>query len=158
MSNVVYYTPEGLQKLKDELHYLETVERKKCTEAVAEAREKGDLSENAEYDAAREAQSLLELRISQLKELIANARILDESQIDTGKVSILTTVYLLNLKTKGEVKYTLVPEKEADFKKGKISVESPIGKALIGKKKGEIVEVKVPAGIITFEILNITLE
>jgi transcription elongation factor GreA len=158
MSNVVYYTPEGLQKLKDELHYLETVERKKCTEAVAEAREKGDLSENAEYDAAREAQSLLELRISQLKELIANARILDESQIDTGKVSILTTVYLLNLKTKVEVKYTLVPEKEADFKKGKISVESPIGKALIGKKKGETVEVKVPAGIITFEILNITLE
>jgi transcription elongation factor GreA len=158
MSNVVYYTQEGLQKLKDELHYLETVERKKCTEAVVEAREKGDLSENAEYDAAREAQAMLELRISQLKELISNARILDESQIDTSKVSILTTVKIKNIKSGAQLKYTLVPEKEADLKKGKISVDSPIAKALLGRVCGEKVEVNVPAGLIQLEILEITFE
>ncbi|MCX8079900.1 MAG: transcription elongation factor GreA [Bacteroidia bacterium] len=158
MNNTVYYTQEGLQKLKEELHLLETVERKKCTEAVAEAREKGDLSENAEYDAAREAQAMLELRISQLKELISNARVLDESQIDTSKVSILTTVKIKNIKNGAQLKYTLVPEKEADLKKGKISVDSPIAKALLGKKKGDKVEVQVPAGLMQLEILEITFE
>lgn len=154
---VGYYTEEGLQKLKAELHQLETVERKKCTAAVAEARDKGDLSENAEYDAAREAQALLEVRISKLKDIIANARLVDESLIDLSKVSILTTVKIKNIKNGATMKYTLVAESEADLKAGKISVDSPIGKGLLGKKVGETAEVQVPAGKVTFEIVEITI-
>jgi len=152
-----YYTEEGLQKLRGDLHYLETVERKQATNAVAEARDKGDLSENAEYDAAREAQALLELKISKLKEVIANARIIDESKLDLSKVSILTTVKIKNTKNNAVMKYTLVAESEADLKIGKISVDSPIGKALLGKKVKDKVDVKAPAGNITFEVIEITL-
>jgi transcription elongation factor GreA len=153
---VGYYTEEGLQKLKTELHHLETVERRKCTAAVAEARDKGDLSENAEYDAAREAQALLEVRIAKLKEVIANARLVDDSQLDLSKVSILTTVKIKNTANGAVMKYTLVAENEADLKAGKISVDSPIGKGLLGKKVGEKTDVQVPAGKITFEIVEIT--
>jgi transcription elongation factor GreA len=153
---VGYYTEEGLQKLKTELHQLETVERRKCTAAVAEARDKGDLSENAEYDAAREAQALLEVRIAKLKEVIANARLVDDSQLDLSKVSILTTVKIKNTANGAVMKYTLVAENEADLKAGKISVDSPIGKGLLGKKVGEKTDVQVPAGKITFEIVEIT--
>lgn len=152
-----YYTEEGLQKLKDELHQLETVDRRNATSAVAEARDKGDLSENAEYDAAREAQALLELKISKLKEVIANARIVDESKLDLSKASILTTVKIKNIKNNATMKYTLVAESEADLKSGKISVDSPIGKALLGKKVKDKVDVTVPAGVMTFEIIEISL-
>ncbi len=152
-----YYTEEGLQKLKDELHHLETVERRNATNAVAEARDKGDLSENAEYDAAREAQALLELKISKLKEVIANARIVDETKIDLSKASILTTVKIKNIKNNATMKYTLVAESEADLKSGKISVDSPIGKALLGKKVSDKVDVQVPAGLMTFEVIEISL-
>ena len=154
---VGYYTEEGLQKLKAELHYLETVERKKCTAAVAEARDKGDLSENAEYDAAREAQGLLEVRIGKLKEVISNARLVDESLLDLSKVSILTTVKIKNKNNGAIMKYTLVAESEADLKAGKISVDSPIGKGLLGKKVGQTADVQVPAGKVTFEIIEITI-
>jgi len=154
---VGYYTDEGLQKLKAELHYLETVERKKCTAAVAEARDKGDLSENAEYDAAREAQGLLEVRIGKLKEVISNARLVDESLLDLSKVSILTTVKIKNKNNGAIMKYTLVAESEADLKAGKISVDSPIGKGLLGKKVGQTADVQVPAGKVTFEIIEITI-
>ncbi|MBK6522769.1 MAG: transcription elongation factor GreA [Bacteroidia bacterium] len=152
-----YYTEEGLQKLKDELHNLESVERKAATNAVAEARDKGDLSENAEYDAAREAQALLELKIGKLKEVIANARIVDETKLDLSKASILTTVKIKNTKNNATMKYTLVAESEADLKSGKISVDSPIGKALLGKKVKDKVDVTVPAGLVTFEIIEISL-
>ena len=152
-----YYTEEGLQKLKDELHHLRTFERKAATQAIVEARDKGDLSENAEYDAAREAQALLELRIAKLEDVIANARIVDESKIDLSKVSILTTVKIKNLNNGAAMKYTLVAENEADLKLGKISVDSPIGKALLGKKVGEKVDVQVPAGKVTFEVSEITI-
>lgn len=157
MANVGYYTEEGLQKLKDELQQLEVVERKKCTAAVAEAREKGDLSENAEYDAAREAQALLEVKIAKLKDVIANARLVDESQIDISKVSILTTVKIKNLKNNATMSYTLVAENEADLKSAKISVDSPIGKGLLGKRVGDKVDISVPAGVIPFEIVSISL-
>ncbi|MGZ3884599.1 MAG: transcription elongation factor GreA [Bacteroidia bacterium] len=157
MANIGYYTEEGLQKMKDELHALESVERKKCTQAVAEAREKGDLSENAEYDAAREAQALLEVKIAKLKDVIVNARLVDESQLDLSKVSILTTVKIKNLKNNATMKYTLVAENEADLKSGKISVDSPIGKGLLGKKVGDKVDISVPAGVIPFEIVEISL-
>jgi transcription elongation factor GreA len=157
MAQVGYYTEEGLQKIKEELTQLETVERKKCTLAVAEARDKGDLSENAEYDAAREAQALLEVKISKLKEVLANARLVDESQLDLSKVSILTTVKIKNTKNGAVMKYTLVAENEADLKSGKISVDSPIGKGLLGKKVGDKADVTVPAGVITFEVVEITL-
>lgn len=152
-----YYTEEGLQKLKDELHHLRTTERKAITQAIVDARDKGDLSENAEYDAAREAQGLLEIRISKLEEIIANARIVDGSKLDLSKVSILTTVKIKNLNNNAAMKYTLVAENEADFKSGKISVDSPIGKALLGKKVGEKVDVQVPAGKMTLEITDISL-
>lgn len=157
MASIGYYTEEGLQKLKTELQQLETVERKKCTAAVAEAREKGDLSENAEYDAAREAQALLEVKISKLKDIISNARLVDESQLDISKVSILTKVKIKNLKNNASMSYTLVAENEADLKAGKISVDSPIGRGLLGKKVGDKVEISVPAGVIPFEIINISL-
>lgn len=157
MATVAYYTEEGLQKLKDELNHLITVERKSVIRQIAEARDKGDLSENAEYDAAKEAQGLLELKISKLEEIILNARIVDSSQLDTSKVSILTTVKIKNLKNNMEMKYTLVAENEADLKSGKISIDSPIGKGLVGKKVGDKVDVTVPAGVIPFEVLEITI-
>ncbi|MBL7903297.1 MAG: transcription elongation factor GreA [Bacteroidia bacterium] len=152
-----YYTEEGLQKLKDELYQLRTVERKAATQAIAEARDKGDLSENAEYDAAREAQGLLEMKIAKLEEVIANARIVDNSKLDLSKASILTTVSIKNLSNGASMKYTLVAQNEADLKSGKISVDSPIGKALLGKKVGDKVDVQVPAGAVTFEITSISI-
>lgn len=157
MANIGYYTVEGLQKLKDELHQLETVERRKCTAAVAEAREKGDLSENAEYDAAREAQALLEVKIGKLKEIMVNARLVDETQLDLSKVSILTTVKIKNLKNNATMSYTLVAEQEADLKSGKISVDSPIGRGLLGKKVGDKVDINVPAGVIPFQVVSISI-
>ena len=157
MAQIGYYTEEGLQKMKDELQQLRTVERKAATQAIVDARDKGDLSENAEYDAAREAQALLELRIAKLEDVIANARIVDETQIDLSKVSILTTVKIKNTNNGAIMKYTLVAENEADLKAGKISVDSPIGKALLGKKVGEKVDVQVPAGKVTFQVSEITI-
>jgi len=157
MSQISYYTQEGLEKLKAELLQLERIERPNATKAVAEARDKGDLSENAEYDAAREAQGLLELKISKLKDILANARLVDESQIDLSKVSILTSVKIKNLKNGATMKYTLVAENEANLKEMKISIDSPIGKGLLGKKVGDKVDISVPAGIIPFEIIEITM-
>ena len=143
MKKVSYYTAEGLKKLRDELNQLKDVERPRASQAIAEARDKGDLSENAEYDAAKEAQGLLEMKIAKLEELVANARIIDESQLDVSKVLVLSTVKLKNLANKMEITYTLVAESEADLKAGKISVSSPIGKGLLGKSVGEIAEIKV---------------
>ncbi|MBA2611699.1 MAG: transcription elongation factor GreA [Bacteroidetes bacterium] len=157
MAQIGYYTEEGLKKMRDELQQLKTVERKAATQAIVDARDKGDLSENAEYDAAREAQVLLEFRIAKLEDVIANARIVDETQIDLTKVSILTTVKIKNTNNGAVMKYTLVAENEADLKIGKISVDSPIGKALLGKKVGEKVDVQVPAGKVTFQISEITI-
>lgn len=158
MAKVSYYTAEGLKKLKEELDYLKSVERPKASQAIAEARDKGDLSENAEYDAAKEAQGLLEMRISKLEELYANARLIDESQLDVSKVLVLSKVKIRNLANKMEFVYTLVAESEADLKSGKISVTSPIGKGLLGKSVGEIAEITVPSGKLQFEILEITRE
>jgi transcription elongation factor GreA len=157
MATIAYYTEEGLQKLKDELHQLRTVERKLIIKAIADARDKGDLSENAEYDAAKSDQGLLEIKISKMEEIVANARIVDTSKLDITKVSILTTVKIKNLKNNMEMKYTLVAENEADLKAGKISIDSPIGKALVGGKVGDKVDVTVPAGVIPFEIIEITI-
>ncbi|WP_424964081.1 transcription elongation factor GreA [Ekhidna sp.] len=154
---VNYYTKEGLDKLKAELNELKTKGRADMAKQIAEARDKGDLSENAEYDAAKEAQGLLELKISKLEKVVGDARIIDESSIDTSKVSILSTVKIKNKKNNMEVKYQLVAEEEADLKNGKISVQSPIGKGLLGKKKGEKAVIKVPAGDMEFEILDITV-
>ncbi len=154
---IAYYTEEGLKKLKDELHELKTVERQSVIRQIAEARDKGDLSENAEYDAAKDAQGLLEIKIAKLEEIVANARIVDSAQLDISKVSILTTVRIKNLKNNAEMKYTLVAENEADLKSGKISIDSPIGKGLVGRKVGDKVEVTVPAGVIPFEIMEISL-
>lgn len=156
MSKVSYYTAEGLKKLKDELDHLKSVERPKASQAIAEARDKGDLSENAEYDAAKEAQGLLEMKISKMEELVANARIIDESTLDLSKALVLSTVKIKNQANGMELKYTLVAESEADLKSGKISVTSPIGKGLLGKKVGEIAEISVPNGKLNFEILEIT--
>ena len=156
MKKVSYYTAEGLKKLRDELNQLKDVERPRASQAIAEARDKGDLSENAEYDAAKEAQGLLEMKIAKLEELVANARIIDESQLDVSKVLVLSTVKLKNLANKMEITYTLVAESEADLKAGKISVSSPIGKGLLGKSVGEIAEIKVPNGTLKLEILEIT--
>lgn len=156
MSNVSYYTAEGLKKLKEELEQLKSVERPKASQAIAEARDKGDLSENAEYDAAKEAQGLLEMRISKLEEVYANARLIDESQLDVSKVLVLSNVKIKNQSNGMEMKYTLVAESEADLKTGKISVTSPIGKGLLGKSVGEIAEITVPNGILKFEILEIS--
>lgn len=157
MATIAYYTEEGLQKLKDELHQLRTVERKLIIKAIADARDKGDLSENAEYDAAKSDQGLLEIKIAKMEEIVANARIVDTSKLDITKVSILTTVKIKNLKNNMEMKYTLVAENEADLKAGKISIDSPIGKALVGGKVGDKVDVTVPAGVIPFEIIEITI-
>ncbi|MCS7028369.1 MAG: transcription elongation factor GreA [Bacteroidia bacterium] len=154
--SITHVTKDGLEKLKAQLHYLTTVKRKEIAQQIAEARSQGDLSENAEYDAAKEAQSLLELEISKLEELISNARVIDESNIDTSKVHLLCTVKVRNMDTRKEFKYTIVPETEANLKEGKISVESPIGKGLIGKKVNEVVTINVPAGKIRLKILEIT--
>lgn len=156
MAQVSYYTPEGFKKLKEELEYLRSTERAKISGQIAEARDKGDLSENAEYDAAKEAQGLLELKISKLEDLVANARIIDESQMDNSKVLVLSTVKIKNLTNGMEMKYTLVAEQEADLKTGRISVNSPIGKGLLGKKVGEIAEIEVPRGSMKFEVLEIS--
>lgn len=156
MNQIVYYSTESLEALKKEILELETVQRPKISLAIAEARDKGDLSENAEYDAAKEAQGLLELKISKLKHLIANARILDESKIDISKILLYSIVRIKNLKNNMEMTYTLVPESESDLKGGKVSVSSPIAKGLLGKAKGDIVSVQAPAGIMEFEILEVS--
>ena len=155
MSDVSYYTKEGLKKLKDELSQLKDIERPKASNAIAEARDKGDLSENAEYDAAKEAQGMLEMKISKLEAVLSNARLIDESQLDLSKVLVLSKVTIKNLNNQMQLKYTLVAESEADLKSGKISFSSPIGKGLLGKKVGEIAEVVVPNGTIKFEIISI---
>ena len=153
-----YVTKEGLAKLQAELEYLESVERPKITQQIAEARDKGDLSENAEYDAAKEAQGLLEMKIIKLQDTIATSKIIEEDQIDTSKVSILTTVRLKNNATKAEQKFTLVPDNESDLKQGKISVNTPIAKGLLGKTVGENAEISLPNGNkLSFEILEITI-
>ena len=157
MSKISYYTAEGLKKLKEELNHLKDVEHPRASNAIAEARDKGDLSENAEYDAAKEAQGLHELKISKLEESISNARVIDESEINTDKVSILSKVKVLNLSFNKEFEYTIVSEEESDLQQGKISVQSPIGKGLLGKKKGEEVSINVPSGELNFKILNISL-
>ena len=156
MSNVSYYTAEGLQKLKEDLNYLRDVERPKSSQAIADARDKGDLSENAEYDAAKEAQGLLELKIAKLEETLSNARLIDESQLDTSKVLVLSTVKLKNQQNGMVISYTLVAESEADLKTGKISVTSPIGKGLLGKEVGDVAEITVPNGTLKFDILEIS--
>jgi len=156
MAQVSYYTPEGFKKLKEELEQLKHIERPRISGQIAEARDKGDLSENAEYDAAKEAQGLLEMRISKLEDLVANARVLEDSQIDTSKVMILSTVRLKNLMNNTEQKFTLVSENEADLKTGRISIGSPIGKGLLGLKVGEVTEITVPNGTLKFEVLEIS--
>lgn len=156
MSTVSYYTAEGLKKLRDELDYLKSVMRPKASADIAEARDKGDLSENAEYDAAKEAQGMLEMRIAKLEEVHSNARLIDESQLDVSKVLIHSHVKIKNQSNGSALEYTLVAESEADLKTGKISVSSPIGRGLLGKKVGEIAEIVVPNGILKFEILEIS--
>lgn len=156
MSKLNYYTPEGLKKLKDELHHLESVERPSISKQIAEARDKGDLSENAEYDAAKEAQGLLEAKIAKLKEVVAHARVVDESELDTSKAFILSKVKIKNLKNNAEMVYQLVAENEANLKEKKISVDSPIGKGLLGKAVGEIADVETPQGSIQFEIIEVS--
>jgi transcription elongation factor GreA len=156
MSDIKYYTQEGLDKLKEELHQLVSVERPSISKQIAEARDKGDLSENAEYSAAKEAQSMLELKISKLQEVVGNARLLDERKLDFTKVLIFSTVKLKNTQNGAVMSYTLVPENEANIKVGKLSVSSPIAKGLLGKSLGDKVEITIPAGSIAFEIIEIT--
>jgi len=153
---VSYYREEGLENLKKELDHMVRVERPSISKQIAEARDKGDLSENAEYHAAKEAQGMLELKISKMQEVVRNARIIDESKLDASKVLLLSTVIIKNLKNGVEMKYTLVPEQEADMKAAKISVTSPIAKGLLGKEVGDTAEIKVPAGTIPFKIIEIT--
>lgn len=156
MSQINYYTVEGLQKLKDELYHMKTVQRPSISEQIAEARDKGDLSENAEYDAAKEAQGLLEMKIAKLEGVIANARVIDESHIDNSKVFILSRVKIKNVANGMEMEYTLVAENEADIKQRKISIDSPIGKGLLGKKVGDLADVQTPGGVVQFEIIDIS--
>ena len=158
MSKVSYYSPEGLKKLRDELIRLRDVERPKASQSIAEARDKGDLSENAEYDAAKEAQGMLEMRIAKMEEVASNARIIDESQLDDSKALVHSMVKIKNLTNKMEVTYKLVAQSESDLKTGKISVDSPIGKGLLGKKVGDIAEIIVPSGNLKFEVLEIWRE
>ena len=153
---ISYLTEEGLQKIRAELDHLTTIERPSISRQIAEARDKGDLSENAEYDAAKEAQGMLEARIAKLETTLANSRIIDESRIDTSKVQILNKVRIKNLKTNAELEYILVAEQEANLKEGKLSVSTPIARGLIGKKKGDIVEINVPSGKMSFEIISIS--
>ena len=155
---ITYMTQAGYKKKMEELAYLENVKRPEVTQAIVEARDKGDLSENSEYDAAKEAQGMLEMKISLLKELIASARIIDESKLTTDEIGLLSTVTIKNLKTDQIKKYTIVSESESNFKEGKIASTTPIAAGLMGHKKGEVVDVKAPAGLMTFEILDITLE
>jgi len=157
MSSVSYYTPDGLKKLRAELEHMKTVDRPHISNQIAEARDKGDLSENAEYDAAKEAQGLLEMKIAKLEGVLANARVLDSENIDLSKVGVLTKVKLKNVANGATMTYSLVAEKEADIKQSKISVTSPIGKGLLGKRVGEIAEIQVPRGTMNFEILEITM-
>ena len=157
MSDIQYVTKETLEQMKAELHHMRTVERPAASRAIAEAREKGDLRENAEYDAAKEAQGHLEAKLAQLEGMIASARIVDESSIDTSKVTILTKVKVTNLNTKKQVTYQIVSEKEADLKAGKISSTSPIGKGLLGKAVGDIAEVTAPAGVLKFKVEDISI-
>jgi len=156
MSKIDYYTVEGLQNLKDELHELKTVQRPSISAQIGEARDKGDLSENAEYDAAKEAQGILEMKISKLEDVIANARLIDDANIDASKVYILSKVKIKNTDNSMEIEYTLVAENEADLKAKKISVESPIGKGLLGKSVGDIAEIETPGGSMKFEICEIS--
>ena len=156
MSQISYYTEEGLKKLKDELHEMKTVQRPSISNQIAEARDKGDLSENAEYDAAKEAQGLLEMKISKMEAILANARLIDNSIIDNSKVFILSKVKIKNVANGMQMEYTLVAENEADLKEKKISVDSPIGKGLLGKVKGDIADVVTPNGVVQFEIVDIT--
>ena len=156
MSKVSYYTVEGLKKLREELNHLKDVERPRASQAIAEARDKGDLSENAEYDAAKEAQGLLELQISKMEATLSNARLIDEAQLDTSKVLVHSTVEVINNNNGTKMKYKLVAQSEADLKTGKISVDSPIGKGLLGKKEGEIALINVPNGTIELEIISIS--
>lgn len=156
MSKVSYYTEEGLKKLRDELNQLKDVERPRASRAIGEARDKGDLSENAEYDAAKEAQGMLEMKISKLEEMLSNARLIDESQLDASKALVLSTVKIRNQNNGMEMTYTLVADREADLAAGKISVNSPIGKGLLGKSVGEVADIQVPNGIIKFDVLEIS--
>ncbi|MFP4046727.1 MAG: transcription elongation factor GreA [Bacteroidales bacterium] len=157
MAKLSYVTEEGLKKLTEELKQLETVERPKISKQIAEARDKGDLSENAEYDAAKDAQGMLEMRIQKLKDTIANSRILDQSKIDTDTVQIMNKVRIKNKKNGAEMEYTIVSESEANLKEGRISVNSPIAQGLLGTKVGDEVEIEVPSGKIPFEVLDISL-
>jgi transcription elongation factor GreA len=157
MSDVIYVTVEGLQKLKEELDQLRNVERPSISRQIADARDKGDLSENAEYAAAKEAQGMLELRISKLEDIVARSRILDESKIDISTVRLLNRVKIMNKTNNSVMEYLIVPESEANFKLGKIAVSSPIAQGLIGKKVGDIVQIKVPSGTIPFEIISISI-
>jgi transcription elongation factor GreA len=157
MSKVSYITEEGLKRLREDLAQLESVERPNISKQIAEARDKGDLSENAEYDAAKEAQGMLEMKIARLKETIAGSRLIDESKLDTSKVQILNKVKIKNLKNNAVMTYTLVSESEADLKAGKISISTPIAKGLLGKKVGDKVDIQVPSGMMPFEILEISL-
>ena len=157
MTGVLYVSKETLEQMKEELHKMRTVDRPAAARAIAEAREKGDLKENAEYDSAKEAQGLLEARLKKLEGDVANARILDAENVDTSKVSILTKVTLTNLNTKKQLTYQIVSEKEADLKLGKISITSPIGKGLMGKTRGDVAEVQVPAGVVKFKVENISV-
>ncbi|MDC3276746.1 transcription elongation factor GreA [Flavobacteriaceae bacterium] len=156
MSKVSYYTEEGLKKLRQELNQLKDIERPKASQAIAEARDKGDLSENAEYDAAKEAQGMLEMQIAKLENTLANARIINESELDTSKVLVLSTIEVKNKSNGAKMKYTLVAQSEADLKTGKISVDSPIGKGLLGKEVGDTTAISVPSGTIELEIVSIS--
>ena len=157
MAQTSYMTEEGLANLKKELDHLTKVERPSISQQIAEARDKGDLSENAEYDAAKEAQGMLEMRISRMEDMVANARVIDESKINTSSVQILNKVKIKNTKTNAQVEYMLVSEAEADIKNGKISVATPIAKGLLGKKVGDVVDINVPSGVMSFEIVKISL-
>ncbi len=157
MSEISYYTEKGLKRLKDEFNYLKTTGRTDIAKQIAEARDKGDLSENAEYDAAKDAQGLLELKIAKLGVVVGNARVMDEKNIDISKASVLAKVKIKNKKNGASMTYTLVSEEEADLKSGKISIQSPIGKGLLGKKVGEVAVIQIPAGKVEFEIQDISL-
>ena len=156
MGNISYYTEKGLKELRDKLAQLKDVERPRASQAIAEARDKGDLSENAEYDAAKEAQGLLELKISKMEETLANARLIDETQLDSSKVLVLSKVKIKNISNNMLMEYQLVAESEANLREGKISVNSPIGKGLLGKSEGEVAEISVPSGKLKFEIISIS--
>jgi len=157
MSKISYVTEEGMRKLKEELDHLVNVERPGISQQIAEARDKGDLSENAEYDAAKEAQGLLEMKIAKLKDTLANSRIIDESKLQSGSVQLLTKVKIKNKNNNSEMTYTLVSDSEADLKQGKISINTPIAKGLMGKKVGDVVDITVPNGKIPFEIIDISI-